>query len=96
MKSSIGDRIRLARENKELDQSSLSALVDVAARTLQRWEKDEQVPDSNYLLRVAKYAGVRPEWLLTGEGEMYPSLPARSKIIPLYKEPYFKDRKSVV
>ncbi len=86
MSESIGDRIRLARENKEIEQTRLSAQVNVAARTLQRWEKNEQVPDSNYLVKVAKYIGVRPEWLLTGQGDMYPTLPTKSKIIPLYKE----------
>jgi len=83
--ATIADRIHTARENKELDQASLSARIDVAVRTLQRWEKGLQVPDSNYLVRLAKSTGVRPEWLLTGEGEMYPSLPPRGKIIHLQK-----------
>lgn len=86
MKATLADRIRTARENKDLDQISLAMKVDVAARTLQRWEKGEQVPDSNFLLRLAGSTGVRPEWLLTGEGEMYPSLPPRGKIIPLHRE----------
>ncbi|MBI4546672.1 MAG: helix-turn-helix transcriptional regulator [Ignavibacteriae bacterium] len=73
MKSTLGERIRLAREYNEIDQHRLASKIDVASRTLQRWEKGEQVPDSNYLLRLAKYTGVRPEWLLTGEGEMYSS-----------------------
>lgn len=86
MKSSLGERVRAARENKEIDQSSLSGKVDVAVRTLQRWEKGLQVPDSNYLLRLAKYTGVRPEWLLTGDGEMYPPLAPLGKIIPFHRE----------
>ena len=60
MKTTIGDRVRAARENKELDQQTLASRIDVAARTLQRWEKGEQVPDSNYLMRLAKQTGVRP------------------------------------
>jgi SOS-response transcriptional repressor LexA len=85
MKSTIGNRIREARENKELDQHSLAVKVDVVVRTLQRWEKSEQVPDSNYLMHLAKQLAVRPEWLLTGEGEMYhlPSPPG--KILPFQK-----------
>ena len=90
MKSALADRIRAARENKELDQAKLAARVDVAVRTLQRWEKGEQVPDSNYLMRLVKYTGVRAEWLLTGEGEMYASLPTRGKIIALHKETILK------
>lgn len=86
MKSKIGERIRTARESKELDQNSLAEKVDVASRTLQRWEKGMQVPDSNYLLRLAKFTGVRPEWLLIGEGAMYPSPQPHGKIIPFNQE----------
>ena len=82
----IADRIKGARENKHLDQARLAAKVEVAVRTVQRWEKGLQVPDSNYLVRLARSTGVRPEWLLTGEGEMYPSLPANGKIIPLHRD----------
>lgn len=86
MRSTIGDRLRTARENKELDQQVLASKVDVASRTLQRWEKGEQVPDSNYLMRLAKQTGVRPEWLLTGEGEMYASAGTPANIIPLNRD----------
>jgi len=86
MNTTLGDRIRLARENKNLDQKNLARKIDVAARTLQRWEKGEQVPDSNYLLRLAKCTSARPEWLLTGENEMYQSLQFQRKIIPFNKD----------
>ncbi len=86
MKNPIYHRIRIAREYKEMDQGTLSKKVDVALRTLQRWEKGEQVPDSNYLLRLAKSTGVRPEWLLTGEGEMFVSQIHQPNIIPFHKD----------
>ncbi len=90
MKSVLSNRIREARENKGFDQSVLSAKIDVATRTLQRWEKGDQVPDSNYLLRLAQQTGVRAEWLLTGGGEMYHTPIPRGNIIPLYKEQVLK------
>jgi len=86
MKSTLAYRIRMARENKDLDQKTLAAKIDVASRTLQRWEKGLQVPDSNYLLRLAKHTGVRPEWLLTNDGEMYPGPQPRGKIIPFHQD----------
>jgi len=70
MKSTIAMRIKEARLAKGLDQAELAAKIDIATRTVQRWEKGEQVPDSNYLMRIAKTAGVASHWLLTGEGEM--------------------------
>jgi repressor LexA len=71
IKSTIGDRIRKARENKEIDQATLSDKVGIATRTLQRWEKGEQVPGGDFLMQIARATGVRPDWLLTGDGDMY-------------------------
>jgi repressor LexA len=76
MKTTIGDRIRAARDNKDLDQSTLADKAGVVTRTLQRWEKGEQVPDGVSITKIARATGVQPTWLLTGEGEMYP-LPSR-------------------
>lgn len=86
MKTPFGERIRLARENKNFDQKSLAGRVGVVVRTLQRWEKGEQVPDGNYLLRLARITGVRPEWLLTGDGKMYPEPRPLGKVIPIDTE----------
>ncbi|RCK72251.1 MAG: LexA repressor [Ignavibacteriae bacterium] len=86
MKITIGSRIHEARINKELDQHTLAQKLGIATRTLQRWEKGEQVPDSIYLMKIAKATNVRPEWLLTGEGEMYAYPPEKGKIISLQKE----------
>lgn len=83
MKSTIGDRIREARENKGAEQATLSAKIGVATRTLQRWEKGEQTPDGLAITALAKATGVQPNWLLTGEGEMY-QVPSRpDNVIPL-------------
>ena len=82
MKKTIAQRIREARLQKELDQATLSARIDVATRTVQRWEKGEQVPDSNYLMRIAKVTGVTPHWLLTGNGDMFQQN-LEGKVIPL-------------
>jgi repressor LexA len=76
MKTTIGERLRAARANKELDQSVLAEKAGVVTRTLQRWEKGEQVPDGVSITRLARATGVQPSWLLTGDGEMYP-MPVR-------------------
>lgn len=90
MKQNIADRIREARQRKEFDQAKLSAKIDVATRTLQRWEKGEQVPDSNYLMRIAKTTGVAPHWLLTGNGPRFPQTYPDQKVLPLPTSRYKK------
>jgi len=84
MKNTIGERLREARENKEMDQVTLADKAGVVARTLQRWEKGEQVPDGVSITRLAKATGVQASWLLTGEGDMYavPSRPENMYILP--------------
>jgi repressor LexA len=83
MKSAIGDRIREARENKQLDQATLAMKIGVVTRTLQRWEKGEQIPDGISIMKMAKATNVHPNWLLTGEGEMYPSPSRPENVHPL-------------
>lgn len=83
MKNTINDRIRKARLAKSLDQANLAARLDIATRTLQRWEKGEQVPDSNHLMKIAKRTNVSPHWLLTGEGEMFVRRVSDGNIFPL-------------
>ncbi len=83
MKTTIGDRIREARENKGADQATLAAKVSVATRTLQRWEKGDQTPDGLAITALARVTGVQPNWLLTGDGEMYPVPSRPDNVIPL-------------
>lgn len=84
MKNTIGERLREARENKEMDQVTLADKAGVVARTLQRWEKGEQVPDGVSITRLAKATGVQASWLLTGDGDMYavPSRPENMYVLP--------------
>ena len=90
MKSTLGQRIREARQAKGMDQAKLSARLDIATRTLQRWEKGEQVPDSNYLMRIANHTGVSPHWLLTSEGDMYARAADVTNVIQLPTSRYKK------
>jgi len=83
MKSTIGDRLREARENKELDQSSLASKIGVATRTVQRWEKGEQVPHGVAINKIAKATNASPAWLLTGSGQMYGAPSRPDNVYPL-------------
>lgn len=83
MRSTIGDRLRTARENREMDQLTLARKIGVVTRTLQRWEKGEQVPDGIAITKLAKATSVLPTWLLTGEGEIYPSPARPDNVLPL-------------
>jgi len=82
-KSTIGDRIREARLNKEMDQSTLAEKIGIVTRTVQRWEKGEQIPDGAALMKIARTTNIQPNWLLTGDGEMYPPPSRPENVYPL-------------
>lgn len=71
MRHHIGERIRSAREACSLLQAALARRIHVTARTIQRWEKGEQIPDADKILKIAQLTHVQSQWLLTGEGNMY-------------------------
>lgn len=71
VKTTIGERLRSARESKGMDQGTLAEKVGIVTRTLQRWEKGEQVPDGILITKIARATNVQASWLLTGDGEMY-------------------------
>lgn len=83
MKTTIGDRIHEAREAKDLDQATLADKIGVVTRTLQRWEKGEQIPDGVSITKIAKATNVQPSWLLTGQGEMYGTPSRPENVYPL-------------
>jgi repressor LexA len=83
MKTTIGDRLRSAREAKNLEQATLAEKAGVVTRTLQRWEKGEQIPDGVSITKIAKATGVQPTWLLTGDGDMYHFPAQPENVFPL-------------
>ncbi len=88
MRSSIGKRIRDAREGAGLLQSALARKIQVTTRTIQRWEKGEQIPDADKVIAIAHLAHVQTQWLLTGEGAMYlqePQSPDRTPEVNLHR-----------
>ena len=87
MKSTIGERVRKAREEKGLDQATLASKAGIVTRTLQRWEKGEQTPDGVSITKLARATSVQASWLLTGEGEMYGSPGRPSNVYTLPASP---------
>ncbi|MGD0338542.1 MAG: XRE family transcriptional regulator [Bacteroidota bacterium] len=71
MRQHIGERIKNAREAGGLLQAELARKLQVTPRTIQRWERGEQIPDADKILKIAHLTHAQSQWLLTGEGSMY-------------------------
>lgn len=62
--STLGGRIREAREAKHLLQSGLALRVGVSAAVISNWEKDINKPDVEKLVALCKALEVSPAYLL--------------------------------
>lgn len=76
MVSTIGERIRLAREAKGLTKSELQRRLGVAYTTLTAWEKDLSEPTISNAVEVASALDRTPDWVMFGEESLddYPEV----------------------
>lgn len=77
--SSLGSRIRALRNHDE-SQEDFARLLGVSRSTLIRYENDECLPDSAFLLALHQKTSVNLHWLITGEPQKLPVAPKPSGI----------------
>ncbi|WP_277850061.1 XRE family transcriptional regulator [Moellerella wisconsensis] len=71
MKTTLADRLKIARQNKGLTQKELGKAVGVSQAAIQKIETGKAL-NSTKLIEIAKVTNVDPEWLSSGSGE-YPA-----------------------
>ena len=67
--STVGGRIRAARESAQLTQASLAGAAHVRGPAIWRYEQGGGPPRGEILVRIAAACGVSLEWLATGTGQ---------------------------
>lgn len=60
----IGARIRLARENAEVPQRKLAALLDVSCQQISKYENGSNCVSAADLKTIAAYFKLAPDWFL--------------------------------
>lgn len=75
----IGERIRQARESKELSRPDAADLLTLHERTLANYERGEHIPFRS-LSEIAGRLGVDLRWLLHGDEFLDPLLDIRAKV----------------
>ncbi|EKE03528.1 MAG: hypothetical protein ACD_20C00191G0005 [uncultured bacterium] len=68
---SIGNRLKQVRQNKKLTVEEFSQIVNIPARTLGGYEREERKPPLEFLEILKNKFNVNINWLLTSEGEMF-------------------------
>lgn len=65
-KSTIGDRIRQLRKERQLTQAELAKSVDVQPNLVTMWETNTTEPRAKYIIPQASALKCDPMWLLSG------------------------------
>ena len=60
----LGPKIKELRKRRHLSQDRLAQMLNVSRPTLSRWERNEAVPDSDQLTRIANTFQVNVRYLI--------------------------------
>lgn len=67
----IGDRLKKVRVDKNFNQSDFADALDIGQGAISANELGTRAVSKRTIKAVCREFGVREEWLLSGEGEMY-------------------------
>lgn len=67
----VGDRIRILRKLKNLNQTKFGKKLNVKTSTVAGWENNFRSVGERTLNDIARIYGVSKLWLETGHGEMF-------------------------
>lgn len=91
----IGERIRIARQQRGMTQEALAAAVGVSRSAVAQWETGRAGQVTGNLARIAEILGIGVVWLMHGEqGETVPvaSRGDELALLRLYRECAAEDR----
>lgn len=72
----MNNRIKLVRESARLSQKEFADALGISQSAISGMERGARQILDRTIHQIATEFGVSEEWLRTGEGEMYPGLPA--------------------
>jgi len=73
---SIATRLRDVLDVKGLSIKQAAEIVGIPYRTLQNYLLDEREPNAKAMSAIRTHLGISVDWLLTGEGSMFPGVSA--------------------
>lgn len=60
----IGQRLKLLREKRDMTQQELATVLETTQAQIWRWENDGAAPNTETIIRIAKYFDVTTDYLL--------------------------------
>lgn len=71
----IGERIRILRKTLKLNQSDFGKNIGISYGHISNIENNKDMPSPSIIKLIAINYGTTEEWLESGNGEMFPSVP---------------------
>jgi len=62
--SKLAIRLKELREENALSARALAKELNLSDRAIQRWEKEERIPNADNIILLAKYFNVSADYLL--------------------------------
>lgn len=63
----LGEKIQELRKKQGISQDALAEQLEVSRQAVSKWERDEAVPETDKIIRLARLFGVTTDYLLTEE-----------------------------
>lgn len=86
LESTIGERIKAVRKSVKLSQTDFGARIGMGLGVVRNFESGITTPSNIQIELICKVFHVNPEWLNTGQGEMFRDLSREEKIAALVGE----------
>lgn len=69
----LGKRLKKVLRKLNLTQIALAKQINISNVVINRYIKDKTMPDLNFLNKLATQLNININWLITGEGAMFPT-----------------------
>lgn len=63
----LGEKIQELRRRNGMSQDTLAEILDVSRQAVSKWERDEAMPETDKIIRIAKAFSVSTDYLLLNE-----------------------------
>lgn len=95
--STLGSRIKSAREAANLYQDTLAEMIDVkSASVISNWENDNSKPDAEKLVRLCKALGVSLSYLLDYSGrDSFSVSPSEKELVTKFRAMSDRDQETI-
>lgn len=78
----FAENLKQIRKEKKLSVAKMAEMLEIPARTITSYERDERTPSIDFAEKLYKIFNVNSNWFVSGEGNMFNSPTLKLKKTP--------------